>query len=89
MIHRGRVDHEIDDFLAHPAVLKVEDIGSTQAIHRMGVSNLAEDDFVAETRLGQHLDVRQAHRLGRVLDRPRRWPPTWRFATDSHHRNGC
>jgi len=59
----GRVNHEVDYFLADAAVLQVDDLGCRQAIHRLGIADVAEDDFVTEAGFCQRFYIGHANRL--------------------------
>lgn len=56
------IDHEVDDLLAHAAVLQVQNIGSAQAVGGVRIPNLAQDDFLANAPLGQYFDISHAGR---------------------------
>ena len=58
-----RVDHEIDYFLADATVLQIDDLGGRQVIHRLGIADVAENDFVTKTRVYQRLYIRHTCRL--------------------------
>ena len=62
-----RVDHEVDYFLADATVLQIDDLGCRQVIHRLGIADVAEDDFVTETRVCQRLYI--SHHLSIDLGR--------------------
>ena len=58
-----RVDHEVDYLLADATVLQIDDLGGRQVIHRLGIADVAENDFVTETRFCQRLYISHAYRL--------------------------
>ena len=53
----GRVDHDIDDPLADAGVLEIDDLRSAQMIHRVRITNLADDDFVADAPHAEGFDM--------------------------------
>ena len=55
-----RVDHEVDNLFAHAAFLEVDDLSGRQVIHRLGIADLAEDDFVTDTGFCQRLYISHA-----------------------------
>ena len=61
-----RVDHEINDPVAHPGVAQINDVRRAEMIDRARIANLADDDVVADPRRSQCLDIRHAQRLSLV-----------------------
>ena len=54
------VDHEVDDLFTHAAFLEVDDLGCRQVIHRLVIADVAENDFLTETRFCQRLYISHA-----------------------------
>ena len=53
----GRVDHDIDYPLADTGIFKIEDLRGAQVVDRTRITNLADDDLIANTGFCQGLDV--------------------------------
>src|SRR5208282_3158015 len=58
-----RVNHEINDPVAHTGAAQINDVRRAEMIDRVRIANLADDDVVVDPRPGQRLDIRHAQRL--------------------------
>src|ERR1017187_9417573 len=59
----GRVDHDVDDPLADTGVLEIDDLRGAQVIGHVRITDLADDDLIADARFRECLDVRGSQRL--------------------------
>lgn len=82
-----RVDHEVDYLLADATVLQIDNLSGRQVIHRLGIADVAENDFVTETCGGQRLYIRHTDRLSLVPALDLSWllSPWWRWWRISIH----
>ena len=69
-----RVDHEVDYLLADATVLQIDDLGCRQAIHCRGIADVAENDFVTETRLSERSYIGHTGRWPLVAAVDLWWP---------------